>query len=93
MPKLPPITFKIKYFDAEVGLSFIHEVSEDCYYNAIADIIFTRYFKGCDESAKRGIKNFIESEDLDDVLEELFMEDIKDYFIDEACADENCEYI
>ena len=77
--------------DEEYGEDFIYEVDSERLREAIVDIAFNEYFKGCDEAVKKGLKRFIYVSDIEDELIDYyeFTGELKAYFRDEAFEEED----
>ena len=74
------------YGDEEYGEDFIYEVDNERLREAIVDIVFNEYFKGCNKAVKKGLERFIYVHDIEDTLVDFydFTGELKAYFKDEA---------
>ncbi|MBR2870609.1 MAG: hypothetical protein IKB98_04455 [Clostridia bacterium] len=77
--------------DEDYGYEFDYTVEREDLLDAVVDIVFNEYFKGCDEAVKKGLKRFIYVCDIEDELIDYyeFTGDLKEYFRQEAFEQEN----
>lgn len=67
----------------EFGFEFDYEVDDEDLRHALADIISVGYFDG-DKKSYDQVHSFIYDLDLVDTLVELYEDELRDYFEDEA---------